>query len=52
MAVLLDGGFSSQLKKHVGVDEKVLAEKPLWCAEFLVTDPEAVCNAHSDYVEG
>uniref|UniRef100_A0A1B6KD76 Hcy-binding domain-containing protein n=2 Tax=Graphocephala atropunctata TaxID=36148 RepID=A0A1B6KD76_9HEMI len=48
MVVLLDGGFSTQVKKYV--DEKVMTESPLWSAQFLSTDPDAVLNTHCDYI--
>ncbi|XP_054285059.1 uncharacterized protein LOC129001692 isoform X1 [Macrosteles quadrilineatus] len=50
MVVLIDGGFSTQLKKHLRVDDAALAEKPLWCAEFVKTNSDAVVKTHADYV--
>ncbi|XP_054285062.1 uncharacterized protein LOC129001692 isoform X2 [Macrosteles quadrilineatus] len=52
MVVLIDGGFSTQLKKHLRVDDAALAEKPLWCAEFVKTNSDAVVKTHADYVAG
>lgn len=45
MALIIDGGFSSQVTKHVGELEK----NPLWCAKYLWSDPQAVINTHYDY---
>ncbi|XP_043472087.1 homocysteine S-methyltransferase YbgG-like [Leptopilina heterotoma] len=44
---LLDGGFSTQLSKHVG--EKIDGD-PLWTAKFLVTDPMSVLSTHLDFL--
>uniref|UniRef100_A0A1B6EYQ3 Hcy-binding domain-containing protein n=1 Tax=Cuerna arida TaxID=1464854 RepID=A0A1B6EYQ3_9HEMI len=48
MVVLLDGSFSSQIKKYV--DEKEMTNSPLWTSQFLSTDPNAVLNTHCDYI--
>ncbi|KAL6952181.1 tetraacyldisaccharide 4'-kinase [Sarracenia purpurea var. burkii] len=48
--VLLDGGFSSQLSYHVNTDAEY-ANHPLWCARYLVTDPESVIKTHRDYIK-
>lgn len=44
---ILDGGFSTQLSKHVG--ERIDGD-PLWTAKFLVTDPQAVLSTHLDFL--
>lgn len=46
-AKVLDGGFSSQLSRHVGVK---FDDDPLWTARFLQTNPSAVYNTHLDYL--
>lgn len=48
MALIIDGGFSSQLVKHVGELEK----NPLWCSKYLWSNPQAVINTHYDYAAG
>jgi homocysteine S-methyltransferase len=45
--VVVDGGFSTQLSKHVGpVDGD-----PLWSARFNYTNPEAIVRTHMDFLE-
>lgn len=45
--ILLDGGFSTQLSKHVGpVDGD-----PLWSARFNYTNPDAIIRTHLDFLE-
>ena len=46
---ILDGGFSSQLTRHVG--DKVDGD-PLWTARFLATNPEAIVKTHLDFLRG
>ncbi|EFN76199.1 Homocysteine S-methyltransferase 2 [Harpegnathos saltator] len=46
-AKVLDGGFSSQLSRHVGAK---FDDDPLWTARFLQTNPSAVYNTHLDYL--
>jgi len=46
---LVDGGFSTQLERHVG--EQVDGH-PLWCARFLATGPLQVLHTHLDYLRG
>lgn len=47
--VILDGGFSGQLKRHV--NEQIDGDA-LWTARHLVTHPEAVIQTHLDYLRG
>lgn len=47
---LVDGGFSSQVSKHVGEEHVTEKDNPLWSAVFLHTEKEAVINTHRDYV--
>jgi len=44
---ILDGGFSGQLSRHVGVK---IDGDPLWTARFLATDPDAVYATHLDFL--
>ncbi|XP_057340269.1 homocysteine S-methyltransferase-like [Microplitis mediator] len=44
---VLDGSFSSQISKHVN---KSPDGDPLWTARFLVTNPDAVRDAHLDFL--
>lgn len=45
--IVIDGGFSTQLSKHVGpVDGD-----PLWSARFNFTNPEAIELTHLDFLE-
>lgn len=46
---LLDGGFSSQLSRHLNMEAENTSH-PLWCARFLLTDPVSVVNTHRDYI--
>ncbi|XP_013162928.1 PREDICTED: homocysteine S-methyltransferase YbgG-like [Papilio xuthus] len=46
-ALVLDGGFSSQISCHFG---KYADGDPLWSARFLKTDPEDVYHTHLDYL--
>lgn len=48
---LLDGGFSSQLSRHLNMEAENTSH-PLWCARFLLTDPVSVVNTHRDYIRG
>ena len=45
---LLDGGFSSQLAKHLGQQE--VDGDPLWTARSLVTNPDIVTRVHRDFL--
>ncbi|KAL1124636.1 hypothetical protein AAG570_001260 [Ranatra chinensis] len=45
--LLLDGGFSTQLAKHVGA---IIDGDPLWSARFIATDKEKCILVHRDYV--
>ncbi|XP_029053428.2 homocysteine S-methyltransferase-like [Osmia bicornis bicornis] len=45
---VLDGGFSTQLSKHV--DDPIDGD-PLWTARFLVTNPEAIIATHLDFLK-
>lgn len=47
--VVMDGGFATQLGCHVShpIDGDVL-----WSARFLATHPEAVKEAHLDFLRG
>lgn len=47
--VVLDGGFSGQLKKHVN---QQIDGDALWTARYLVTNPEAVIQTHLDFLRG
>ncbi|KAL1458279.1 hypothetical protein WDU94_008440 [Cyamophila willieti] len=47
---LVDGGFSSQLSRHVGEDNVTEKDNPLWCAAFLHSNKQAVIDTHRDYV--
>ncbi|XP_011297670.1 homocysteine S-methyltransferase 2 [Fopius arisanus] len=44
---IVDGGFSTQLSRHVG--DKIDGD-PLWTARFLATHPEAVLATHLDFL--
>lgn len=44
---ILDGGFSSQLSKHMDTN---FDKDPLWTARLLQTSPEAVIATHLDYL--
>ncbi|CAK1553128.1 unnamed protein product [Leptosia nina] len=44
---VLDGGFSSQLSRHVG--SKIDGD-PLWTARFLQTHPEEIVKTHLDFL--
>jgi homocysteine S-methyltransferase len=45
--IVIDGGFSTQLSKHVGpVDGD-----PLWSARFNYTNPNAIIRTHMDFLE-
>lgn len=50
-AKLLDGGFSSQLSRHLNMEAENTTH-PLWCARFLLTDPGSVISTHRDYIRG
>lgn len=45
---VLDGGFSSQLSRHVG--DRVDGD-PLWTARFLQTNPDDIKNTHRDFLQ-
>lgn len=45
---VLDGGFSTQLCKHVS---DPIDGTPLWSASFLHTNPNAVINTHLDFLQ-
>lgn len=47
--VILDGGFSGQLRKHVN---QQIDGDALWTARYLVTNPEAVIQTHLDFLKG
>ncbi|XP_052132555.1 homocysteine S-methyltransferase YbgG, partial [Frankliniella occidentalis] len=47
-AVLLDGGFSTQLEKNVAGEQ--VDGHPLWSARFLATHPRAVMQTHLDFL--
>lgn len=47
--VILDGGFSGQLKKHV---HQQIDGDALWTARYLVTNPDAVIQTHLDFLRG
>lgn len=47
--VLLDGGFATQLSCHV---QDPIDGDILWSARFLETHPEAVIEAHLDFLRG
>lgn len=44
---VLDGGFSSQISRHVGA---TVDGHPLWSARFLQTNPDDVAKAHVDFL--
>ncbi|XP_047536467.1 translin-associated factor X-interacting protein 1-like [Vanessa atalanta] len=44
---VLDGGFSSQISRHVGISAD---GDPLWSARFLRTNPEDVVKTHLDFI--
>jgi homocysteine S-methyltransferase len=46
---LVDGGFSTQLVKHVG---PIVDGDPLWTARFLCTDKEKCILVHRDFIKG
>ncbi|KAK7576223.1 hypothetical protein V9T40_012509 [Parthenolecanium corni] len=46
---VLDGGFSSQLSRHLNMEAESTSH-PLWCARFLFTDPGSVVDTHRDYI--
>lgn len=48
-AVLLDGGFSTQLVENVG--EQVDGH-PLWSARYLASHPRAIMQTHLDFLRG
>lgn len=45
--LVLDGGFSSQISKHIGTTAD---GDPLWSARFLQTNPEDVYRTHLDFL--
>lgn len=47
--MILDGGFSGQLRKHVN---QQIDGDALWTARYLVTNPEAVIQTHLDFLNG
>uniref|UniRef100_A0A8D8YM04 Selenocysteine Se-methyltransferase n=1 Tax=Cacopsylla melanoneura TaxID=428564 RepID=A0A8D8YM04_9HEMI len=47
---LVDGGFSSQLSRHVGEDNVTEKDNPLWCSAFLSSNKQALIDTHRDYV--
>lgn len=47
--IVIDGGFSSQLSKHVG---DMVDGDPLWSARFNATQPDAVVQTHLDFLNG
>lgn len=47
--MILDGGFSGQLGKHV---HRQIDGDALWTARYLVTNPEAVIQTHLDFLKG
>ncbi|KAF4523335.1 hypothetical protein B566_EDAN013527 [Ephemera danica] len=44
---VMDGGFASQLSRHVGE----IDGHPLWSARFLAENPEAVFRVHLEYLQ-
>ncbi|XP_074108248.1 betaine-homocysteine S-methyltransferase [Cotesia typhae] len=44
---VLDGSYSSQIFTHVNKNPD---GDPLWTARFLVTNPDAVCDTHLDFL--
>lgn len=50
MAVLLSGGFSTQLENYV--DEKEISGSPLWCCQYLASNPDVIVRTHQDYIKG
>lgn len=44
---ILDGGFSTQLAKHVG--ERIDGD-PLWTSRYLSIDPNAIYKTHLDFL--
>lgn len=44
---VLDGGFSSQISRHVGVSAD---GDPLWSARFLQTNPDDIVKTHLDFI--
>lgn len=47
--VILDGGFSGQLREHV---KQQIDGDALWTARYLVTCPEGVVQTHLDFLRG
>lgn len=45
--LVLDGGFSGQLSRHVGTNPD---GDPLWSSKFLQTNPDGVFKTHLDYL--
>ena len=45
---VLDGGFSSQISRHVGITAD---GDPLWSARFLQTNPDDVAKTHLDFIK-
>lgn len=45
---VIDGGFSTQLAYHVGVN---IDGDPLWSARFNAVEPSAVVQSHLDFLE-
>ncbi|XP_075981443.1 translin-associated factor X-interacting protein 1-like [Anticarsia gemmatalis] len=45
--LVLDGGFSVQLSRHVGTSPD---GDPLWCSKFLQTNPDGVYKTHLDFL--
>uniref|UniRef100_A0A182Q3K3 Protein kinase domain-containing protein n=1 Tax=Anopheles farauti TaxID=69004 RepID=A0A182Q3K3_9DIPT len=46
--IVIDGGFSTQLAEHVGVQPD---KDPLWTSRFNATNPGAVLETHLDYLK-
>ncbi|XP_058467225.1 BMP-2-inducible protein kinase [Malaya genurostris] len=46
--IVIDGGFSTQLESHVG---QVIDNDPLWSCRFNATNPNAVIETHTDFLE-
>lgn len=47
--IVLDGGFSSQLSRHVKIP---IDGHVLWTSRFTLTDKDAVINTHLDFLKG
>lgn len=47
--VILDGGFSWQLSRHI---KRKIDDDVLWGARYLVTDPESIIETHLDFLRG